>query len=78
MRCIAPEGGCYVMADISPITSEDGETFAHRLVREAKVLVTPGNFFYSRSDGGAEFIRIAFNRRLEVFDEVERRLADRG
>ncbi|MFL5911979.1 MAG: pyridoxal phosphate-dependent aminotransferase [Gaiellaceae bacterium] len=78
MRCIAPEGGCYVMADISPITDEDGETFAHRLVQEAKVLVTPGNFFYSRPDGGAEFIRIAFNRRLEVFDEVERLLAERG
>jgi N-succinyldiaminopimelate aminotransferase len=74
-RCIPSEGGCYVMADIRPITDEDGETFAYRLVKEAGVLVTPGGFFYSEDGGGAEFIRIAFNRRLELFDEVERRLA---
>jgi aminotransferase len=76
MRCIAPEGGCYVMADIRPITDEDGETFAYRLVKDARVLVTPGSFFYAEDGGGAEFIRIAFNRRLELFDEVERRLTE--
>jgi aminotransferase len=77
MRCIAPEGGCYVMADIRPITDEDGETFAYRLVKDARVLVTPGAFFYQGEDGGGQdFIRIAFNRKLELFDEVERRLTE--
>lgn len=74
-ECIAPEGGCYVMADIRPITDEDGESFAFRLVEEARVLVVPGSYFYAGDGGGAEFVRIAFNRPLGLFDEVERRLA---
>ena len=75
VECFAPEGGCYVMADIRPITDEDGETFAYRLVEEARVLVVPGSYFYADEDRGAHYVRIAFNRPLELFDEVERRLA---
>ena len=32
-------------------------------------------FFYASDGGGEELIRIAFNRELELFDEVERRVA---
>jgi aminotransferase len=74
-ECMPPQGGCYVMADIRPITDEDGESFAYRFVKEAGVLVVPGGFFYAGEGGGAELIRIAFNRKLELFDEVERRIA---
>jgi N-succinyldiaminopimelate aminotransferase len=73
--CMPPEGGCYVMADIGGITDEDGEAFAFRLVKEAGVLVVPGGYFYATEGGGAQLIRVAFNRDLSLFDEVERRLA---
>jgi aminotransferase len=74
-RCIEPEGACYVMADITPITDEDDETYAYRLVKEARVLVTPGSFFYTDArEERSRFIRIAFNRPLELFDEVDSRL----
>lgn len=73
--CMPPEGGCYVMADIRPMTDEDGESFAYRLVKEARVLVVPGSYFYADEACGNEFVRIAFNRPVELFDEVERRLA---
>ena len=74
-ECAPPEGGCYVMADIRPLTDEDGESFAYRLVEHARVLVVPGSYFYADEARGAHFVRIAFNRPLELFDEVERRLA---
>jgi N-succinyldiaminopimelate aminotransferase len=74
-RCIPPDGGCYTMADIRPFTDEDCESLALRLVRDAGVMVTPGNFFYAAEAEGAHLVRIAFNRQLSVLDEVRRRLA---
>lgn len=77
IRCIPPDGGCYVMADISPLT-EDCESLAYRLVQEARVTVAPGRFFYPTKGPGDQLIRVAFNRRLDLFDEVKRRLAEFG
>lgn len=74
-KCAPPDGGCYVMADIRPATDEDSVTLAFRMVEEAGVLVAPGRFFSTPDGPGTHCVRIAFNRRMELFDEVEKRLA---
>lgn len=74
-HCIAPDGGCYVMADIRQFTDEDSEAMAYRIVREAGVLVAPGGFFFADCVSGGHLVRIAFNRRVETIDEARRRLS---
>ncbi|MET0233009.1 MAG: pyridoxal phosphate-dependent aminotransferase [Kibdelosporangium sp.] len=74
-RCVPPDGGCYLMADIRPYTDEDCETTAHQLVKRARVLVAPGRFFHFAPGLGDEYVRIAFNREPALLDEVARRLA---
>lgn len=72
----APEGGCYVMAGIRPVTDLDCEAFMHRMAKDRRVLVVPGRCFFRdhRSDSG--YVRIAFNKLPETLDEAERRLAE--
>ncbi|ORT57430.1 pyridoxal phosphate-dependent aminotransferase [Streptomyces sp. CB03238] len=75
-HCAAPEGGCYVMADISPLTSEDCEEFAFRTAREAGVLLTPGKYFFSGAgERGDHLVRLAFNRSVSTMEEARGRLA---
>jgi aminotransferase len=74
LDCIAPEGACYVMCATGPVTDADSETFVKELVRDTGVLVAPGRFFYASPGGGADFIRVAFNRPVQVFEEVAERL----
>nr|MDQ3765156.1 hypothetical protein [Actinomycetota bacterium] len=75
-HCTPPQGGCYIMADIRPFTSEDSESLAYRFLHEARVLVAPGQLFFSPDNAcGTQLIRMAFNRKLDLLDEVERRLA---
>ncbi|MEU0398723.1 pyridoxal phosphate-dependent aminotransferase [Streptomyces sp. NPDC006197] len=75
-HCQAPEGGCYVLADIGPLTPEDGERFAFRTAREAGVLLTPGQYFFSGAgEKGDHLVRLAFNRPVSTMEEARRRLA---
>jgi N-succinyldiaminopimelate aminotransferase len=75
MRAEAPEGGCYVMADIRPVTGDDSASFATRLLEKAGVLVAPGTFFYADPADGAAHIRVAFNRTPETLADAASRLA---
>ncbi|MFC9435213.1 pyridoxal phosphate-dependent aminotransferase [Nocardia sp. NPDC057030] len=75
-RCVPPDGGCYVMADITSFTDADSETLAERLLRQAGVLVVPGRYFYlDDNDHRDAFVRVAFNRSLSLLDAAERRLS---
>ncbi|MFD5076492.1 pyridoxal phosphate-dependent aminotransferase [Streptomyces sp. NPDC058371] len=76
LPCRAPEGGCYVMADISRITDEDCETFVRELAARRRVLVVPGRCFFRDHTADSGHVRIAFNKSHEVLAEGERRLAD--
>ncbi len=72
--CVPPDGGCYVMADITSFTDEDSEALTERLLRRAGVLVAPGRYFFlDDSDHRDAFVRIAFNRTLDLLDAVEAR-----
>jgi len=70
------EGGCFLFADISPITGgrEDCASFAHRLLDSTGVLVAPGAPFFADPEQGRDYVRIAFNRKVETLREAERRL----
>ena len=74
-KCAPPDGGCYVMADIRSATDEDSVSLAFRMVEEAGVLVAPGQFFSTPDGPGTGCVRIAFNRRPELLDEVGKRLS---
>ncbi|SDG59702.1 aminotransferase [Lentzea fradiae] len=73
MECRLPDGGCYLMARVP--RGESSDDFAHRLVREAGVLVAPGTVFHVDPAAGADHVRVAFNRSSEFLDEVAVRLA---
>ncbi|HUQ54079.1 pyridoxal phosphate-dependent aminotransferase [Lentzea sp.] len=75
LECRPPDGGCYVMARIPPAVGESSDVFAHRLVREAGVLVAPGTLFHTDPAAGADHVRAAFNRSPDFLDEVAARLA---
>jgi N-succinyldiaminopimelate aminotransferase len=72
----APEGGCYIMADIRRITDEDCDTFVRGLATRRRVLVVPGRCFFRDHTADSGHVRIAFNKSTEVLEEAERRLAD--
>jgi N-succinyldiaminopimelate aminotransferase len=78
MRAQAPEGGCYVTADIRPVTDDDSASFAIWLLKETGVLVAPGTFFYADPADGAALIRVAFNRTPETLAHAAERLAGLG
>ncbi|MEE1930132.1 pyridoxal phosphate-dependent aminotransferase [Streptomyces sp. TRM 70351] len=72
---VAPEGGCYVMAGIRPVTDADCRTFVHRLAERRKVLVVPGRCFFRDHRGDSGYVRVAFNKSPGTLAEAERRLA---
>lgn len=76
MKFAPVEGGCFLFADISPLTGgrEDCRTFALRLLDRAGVLLAPGSPFFGDPADGHGYVRIAFNRRAETLREAERRI----
>lgn len=68
---VKPTGAFYLWADISRY-SDDSLAFAHTLLQEAHVAVTPGVDF--GDNGTNRFIRFAFTRNLEHLQEGVRRL----
>ncbi|WP_413802472.1 pyridoxal phosphate-dependent aminotransferase [Streptomyces iranensis] len=74
-RCLAPDGGCYVMAGIPDPADEDSDSLARRLVRQAGILVAPGSLFYADTAAGSHHVRVAFNRTMGFLDEAGKRLA---
>jgi aminotransferase len=70
------EGGCFLFADISPLTGgrEDCTTFVANLLADAGVLLAPGTPFFADPEQGRDYVRIAFNRQAETLREAERRI----
>jgi N-succinyldiaminopimelate aminotransferase len=81
MTCVPPAGGCYVLADITSVTSLDCTAFARELADEAGVLVAPATDFFAVPDSGSSHVRIAFNRPTETLqaarDRIVAHLAER-
>jgi N-succinyldiaminopimelate aminotransferase len=76
MKFAPAEGGCFLFADISPLTGgrKDGTAFVRELLDSAGVLIVPGASFFADPTRGEQYVRIAFNRHTEVLREVECRI----
>ncbi|UFQ18676.1 MULTISPECIES: pyridoxal phosphate-dependent aminotransferase [Streptomyces] len=76
MKIVPAEGGCFLFADVSPLTGgrKDSRAFTFELLDSAGVLVVPGGPSFADPDRGRNHVRIAFNRQTELLREVERRI----
>jgi aminotransferase len=76
MKVPPAEGGCFLFADISPLTGgrKDSRAFAFELLDTTGVLVVPGGPSFADPARGEQYVRIAFNRQVELLREVERRV----
>lgn len=76
MKFAPVEGGCFLFADISPLTGgrADCTEFAHQLLDRAGVLLAPGAPFFGDPAEGRDYVRIAFNRQAETLIEARRRI----
>ncbi|QEV16158.1 pyridoxal phosphate-dependent aminotransferase [Streptomyces alboniger] len=76
MKIFPPEGGCFLLADIAPLTGGgmDGRAFTLELLEATGVVVVPAAPSFADPVRGAQYVRIAFNRQFELLHEVERRV----
>jgi aminotransferase len=75
VKCGQVEGGCYVMADIRPVTEDASPLYVERLLQRTGVLIVPGTYFYADQRHGEPFVRIAFNKSPETLREAHDRVA---
>ncbi len=70
-----PGGAYYTIVDTRPLGFTHDVEFAKFLVAEIGVAVVPGSSFYQDPEKGRTQVRFAFSKKMETFDEAERRLA---
>jgi aspartate/methionine/tyrosine aminotransferase len=73
--CLVPAGAYYIMCDIGPLGYEDDDTLTMHLITEVGVAPVPGSSFFHEPAHGRRYVRFAFPKREETFDEVRARLA---
>ncbi len=74
-RCLVPSGAYYVMCDVTPFGYDDDYAFTMYMIKEIGVAPVPGSSFFHDPTSGRRFVRFAFPKREETFDEVRARLA---
>jgi aspartate/methionine/tyrosine aminotransferase len=77
-RCLVPSGAYYIMCDISPFGYDDDYAFTMHLIKDIGVAPVPGSSFFHDPASGRRFVRFAFPKREETFDDVRARLARLG
>ncbi len=77
MRCIAPEGTYFVMADFSPIFAGTPFEFTRYLIQTAGIACIPPESFYGQEHAsiGSKYVRFAFCKSDAMLREVHTRLA---
>jgi N-succinyldiaminopimelate aminotransferase len=77
MKIAPAEGGCFLFADVSPLTGgrRDSRAFAIELLDATGVLVVPAGSCFAEPARGAQHVRIAFNRQPDLLHEVGRRIS---
>ena len=61
LKCMRPQGAFYIFANVES-TGLDGDGFAEKLIKEAKVAVVPGSAF---GDAGKNFVRCSYAASME-------------
>lgn len=69
-----PQGTYFVTAGIRPLTDEDGLAFCRSLPARCGVVAVPTSVFHVDPSDGADVIRFAFCKRIEVLEEAAARL----
>ncbi len=69
IRCSLPGGAFYTFPDVSHLGG--GDVFAERLLKEAKIAVTPGSAF---GPGGEDYVRISYATSRERLKEALERM----
>ncbi len=69
-----PEGTYFLMAGFENFGFDDDRSFAHHLVREARVAVIPPSAFYATPGGGSDLVRFAFCKDEETLEQAVDRL----
>jgi N-succinyldiaminopimelate aminotransferase len=72
-----PQGGFFLLTDVSPFGSSDGRTFCNDLARNWGVVPVPTDTFYLRPEHGERLARFTFCLRRETLETAARRLARR-
>lgn len=73
-RCFIPEGTFFIIADYSPLSELDDETFALWLTREIGVATIPVSAFLIKKNT-SKYIRFCFSKRMETLKASADRLA---
>ena len=61
LKCMRPQGAFYIFANVES-TGLDGDVFAEKLIKEAKVAVVPGSAF---GEAGKNFVRCSYAASME-------------
>jgi N-succinyldiaminopimelate aminotransferase len=69
------EGGFFLLADISRLTSSSGREFCYELARQCGVVAIPTDTFYLNRRCGEELVRFTFCVRRESIQTAAQRLA---
>ncbi len=74
LRCSAPDGAYYVMADITDFGFENDVEFTKFLIREIGVAVVPASSFYHDKTLGNQQVRFCFCKKDETLEAAAERL----
>src|SRR5579883_1906529 len=74
IRCTAPAGAYYVMADMSPLNFTDDVACVRYLIETLGVAAVPGSSFYSQAAGGSQQVRFCFCKKYETLELARRHL----
>jgi aspartate/methionine/tyrosine aminotransferase len=72
--CLVPAGAYYIMCDIGPLGYDDDEALTMHLIKDIGVAPVPGSSFFHTPAHGRRYVRFAFPKRDETFEDVRARL----
>ncbi|MFO7537320.1 MAG: methionine aminotransferase [Chloroflexota bacterium] len=76
LKPILPQGGYFIMVDISELGFADDVDFCHTLTKEAGVAAIPPSAFYHNPADGAGLARFAFCKSEALLQKASARLSD--
>lgn len=72
LKCMRPQGAFYIFANVES-TGLDGDGFAEKLIKEAKVAVVPGSAF---GEAGKNFVRCSYAASMENIKKALERIEE--
>lgn len=72
--CLVPAGAYYIMCDIGALGYDDDEALTMHLIKDIGVAPVPGSSFFHTPAHGKRYVRFAFPKRDETFEDVRARL----